>query len=437
MKRNLQELQLELREVWSRSDAIFDLLHDDAWSHQPIPLRHPFCFYLGHLPAFAYNQIGVGVLGRPAHNASFDQLFEFGIDPLQTHESITEQWPDLGEIAQYRDEIRKLMPELVDELSERSDELDPLIRSGRILHLVIEHELMHHETLLYMIAALPHDLKRCPVDYRRQVTQQTPDRATTYVPAGCVTLGADLGAADFLWDNETPARTVKVDGFVIDRFPVSNLDYASFVDAGGYQQRRYWDDEGWQWICSNNMTQPWSWRGKGEQRTVRGLFEDVPFAEARGWPASVSHVEASAFGRFSGGRLPAEAEIRRAALTDETGMRAFPWGSDTPCAARTTVGGWSARPIGSTPAGSSGWDVEELYGNGWEWTSSVWADFPGFRRTIRTYPGYSADFFDGHHRAMFGASWATPKRLLRPTFRNWFQRRYPYVFSKFRLVKTA
>jgi formylglycine-generating enzyme required for sulfatase activity len=73
-------------------------------------------------------------------------------------------------------------------------------------------------------------------------------------------------------------------------------------------------------------------------------------------------------------------------------------------------------------------------GNGWEWTSSPFAPFPGFKAYISSYPGYSVDFFDDRHTVMLGASWATPTGLIRRSFRNWYHGHYPYVFAKFRCV---
>jgi formylglycine-generating enzyme required for sulfatase activity len=95
---------------------------------------------------------------------------------------------------------------------------------------------------------------------------------------------------------------------------------------------------------------------------------------------------------------------------------------------------WDPEPAGSAPAGASAWGVEDLVGNGWEWTSTPFAPFPGFR-AIASYPEYSADFFDGEHFVLKGASPATAQTLLRPTFRNWFRPRYPYVYATFRCVK--
>ena len=95
---------------------------------------------------------------------------------------------------------------------------------------------------------------------------------------------------------------------------------------------------------------------------------------------------------------------------------------------------WDPQPAGSHPAGASAWGVEDLVGNGWEWTSTPFAPFPGFR-AMASYPEYSADFFDGQHFVMKGASPVTARELLRPTFRNWFRARYPYVYATFRCVK--
>jgi len=92
-------------------------------------------------------------------------------------------------------------------------------------------------------------------------------------------------------------------------------------------------------------------------------------------------------------------------------------------------------PVGSSPEGASAWRVHDLVGNGWEWTDTPFAGFPGFEAWIPGYAGYSADFFDGKHFVLKGASWATAAELVRRSFRNWYQAHYPYVFAKFRCVR--
>src|SRR5215470_16183633 len=138
-------------------------------------------------------------------------------------------------------------------------------------------------------------------------------------------------------------------------------------------------------------------------------------------------------------RLPTEAEFQRAAFgSDASGTRLHPWGDSTPTDAHGVFdfSSWDPQPAGSHPSGASAWGVEDLVGNGWEWTSSAFAPFPGFRASA-SYPEYSADFFDGEHYVMKGASPATARELLRPTFRNWFRARYPYMYATFRCARPA
>jgi formylglycine-generating enzyme required for sulfatase activity len=95
---------------------------------------------------------------------------------------------------------------------------------------------------------------------------------------------------------------------------------------------------------------------------------------------------------------------------------------------------WDPEPAGSHPDDASAFGVRDLIGNGWEWTSSPFAPFPGFKASA-SYPEYSADFFDGEHFVMKGASTATARQLVRPSFRNWFRARYPYVYATFRCAR--
>jgi formylglycine-generating enzyme required for sulfatase activity len=167
------------------------------------------------------------------------------------------------------------------------------------------------------------------------------------------------------------------------------------------------------------------------------MFEEIPLPMA--WPVYVSQAEASAFARWKDRRLPSEAEFHRAAYgTPEGEEREFPWGFAPP---RPEHGNfdfqsWEPVPAGARPAGVSAWGVHDLIGNGWEWTASEFGPFPGFV-AMASYPEYSAEFFDGLHVVLKGASPATAKELVRRSFRNWFRGNYPYVYSKFRTVSRS
>ncbi len=167
---------------------------------------------------------------------------------------------------------------------------------------------------------------------------------------------------------------------------------------------------------------------------LRGVFEELPLP--RSWPVYVSHDQAAAYAAWSGVRLPSEAEFHRAAYGTPDGQdRIYPWGDTVPNALHGNFDfeRFDPEPVDAHPAGASAWEIEDLIGNGWEWTSTVFGPFPGFE-PMASYPQYSADFFDGRHYVMKGASPVTARELVRPSFRNWFYSDYPYMYAKFRCV---
>jgi len=151
----------------------------------------------------------------------------------------------------------------------------------------------------------------------------------------------------------------------------------------------------------------------------------------------VSHAEATAFARWRGRALPSEAQFHRAAYgTPEGRERSYPWGEAEPVRRRGVFDfrQWDPSAVGTHPGGDSAWGVSDLVGNGWEWTSTPFAPFPGFE-PLPFYRGYSADFFDGRHYVMKGGSARTDASLLRCSFRNWFQPHYSYAYATFRCVE--
>ena len=420
-----------LEAAWQRSDLLFGLIAEPALLARPIPLRQPFLFYLGHLPAFAWNHLGRG-LGLPPLSREFDSLFERGIDPPDDAEDAPGDpptaWPMLEQVLAYRDRARR-------ELRGKLD--DPRLRDA--LPMVVEHELMHHETLLYMLQELPAAAKRRPVEVLPPAPRGSARAVGVRIPAGRVALGAPRDGR-FRWDNEHGPHVVDVPAFTIDALPVTNRDFRAFVDDGGYAERRLWSDDGWRWIRRRGARAPHGWRDRDGAWRVATPFGDAPFDDAADWPACVSHCEARAYATWRGARLPSEAEFQRAAYAASDGgsERPQPWGDEAPEPRHANLGlaRWGLTPVGAHPDGASAFGVQDLVGNAWEWTGTLFHPFPGFEPMAR-YPGYSADFFDQRHFVLLGGSWATDARLARRSFRNWFQPHYPYVFAQFRCVTTA
>jgi gamma-glutamyl hercynylcysteine S-oxide synthase len=438
------------RRLRARTRMLFDLLDESVYHDRPIPLRNPVVFYEGHLPAFAVNTLLKRALDRRGIDERLEQIFARGIDPETEATAIARgnpAWPSRTEVLAYA--------AAADEAIESAIESAPLeiaghptLHGGQALWTILEHEEMHQETLAYMWHEVAYEKKRNPKSQTPDPKSQTGDSVPfgvrnlefgvdvepIRIPAGLATLGTreDEG---FGWDNERPAHVVQVDAFAIDVHNVTNAQFMAFVDAGGYEDPRWWRAEDWAWVRDAQIAHPRFWQRDHDGWSWRGMFERIALPPA--WPVYVTWAEANAYARWRGMRLPTEAEFHRAAFGTPAGReRAFSWGDAprTPPPGNFDFRRWDPEPVGSDPGGVSAFGVHDLVGNGWEWTSTVFGPFAGFA-PLPSYPEYSADFFDGGHYVMKGASPVTAAPLTRRGFRNWFRPRYPYVYATFRCAR--
>ncbi|MGY1644163.1 ergothioneine biosynthesis protein EgtB [Geodermatophilus sp. SYSU D00703] len=308
--------------------------------------------------------------------------------------------------------------------------------------MVVSHEQQHDETMLQALnlrAGPPLLGAGTPLPPGRPGVAGT----SVPVPGGEFVLGVDAADEPFSLDNERPAHVVDVPAFRIGRVPVTNAEYAGFVADGGYAQPRWWSPRGWAHRVEAGLERPLSW-GPAGTRTRFGTTEELPPDEP---VQHVTYFEAEAYAAWAGGtgavapgaRLPTEAEWEKAAVWDPvTGRRRrFPWGSTEPTPALANLGGSALRPapVGAYPAGASACGAEQLLGDVWEWTSSDFLPWPGFRPML--YADYSAPFFGGDYKVLRGGSWAVGASILRPSFRNWDHSVRRQVFSGFRLAWSA
>jgi iron(II)-dependent oxidoreductase len=434
----IEQLHARLRGARATSDDLFQIVRPQAFYDRPIPERHRIIFYLGHLEAFDWNLLLVP-LGLASFDPDFDRLFAFGIDPVEggLPNDQPEDWPSLEKVQRYNAQLRNTVDEALRSITKVDPRLD-LLGHGRLLDVAIEHRLMHAETLCYMLHQLPLERK-----FGRRILPPPAARAhvphKVDIPAGIATLGMrrtpEQQAGPFGWDNEFEENRVDVPAFAIDAYNVTNEEYLRFVLEGGYGDRSLWSDAGWEYISSQSRAHPIFWVRRGDSWACRTMFEEIPLP--LDWPVYVSHDEASAYAKWIGKELPSEAEWHRAACATRNGSeRPYPWGTEPPSARHGNfdLRRWDPLPVGSFPDGFSDFGIADLAGNGWEWTRTPFAPFPGFQ-PFSFYPGYSANFFDGKHFVMKGGSPHTAACMLRRSFRNWFQPHYPYVYATFRCVE--
>jgi gamma-glutamyl hercynylcysteine S-oxide synthase len=394
----------EIHAARTESDRVFSILKPEALYQRPIAERHRVVFYIGHLDGFDSIQICREALGMKSPDHELDALFQAGIDPDSAHlpSDTAADWPSIERVQAYVRRCRKYVDENIEGVPED------------VASMALEHRYMHLETLAYMFHNFSYDLKIAPGIHVAVPHQSAPPNEWCEIPEGEAVLGRPRGDG-FGWDNEYEEVRTAVPAFRIQRHSVTNGEYLRFVNEGGQM--------------------PHFWVRRGDSIYYRGMFQELPLPLA--WPVYVTNEEAQAYGRWLGKKIPSEEQFHRAAYGTPRGeTRLYPWGSAAPASKHGNFDfkRWDPESVEATPAGDSAFGVSQLVGNGWEWTSTVFGPFPGFK-SRPTYPGYSSNFFDGDHYVMKGGSARTAARLLRRSFRNWFRRDYPYMYATFRCVE--
>ncbi|HEY1557479.1 MAG TPA: selenoneine synthase SenA [Kofleriaceae bacterium] len=336
-------------------------------------LINPPVWELGHIAWFQEFWVLRGVLGEPAIHDRADELWDSA--RIAHAARWTAPLPSRAGTREYLELVRE---RVVAALARGVDD-----RLRYFTMLSVCHEDMHAEAVAYTRQTLGwpgadsvQEFAPCPGD----VT----------VAAGRYRIGAEREPApEFVFDNEKWAHDVELAAFAIARAPVTQAEFAAFVDAGGYAARASWSDAGWAWREAAGARQPLWWRGD------RGAWERRVFdrwiaiaAQPHRPMLHVNAHEAEAWCRWAGRRLPSEAE-------------------------------WEVAARGALP----------MRGHVWEWTATAFGPYPGFERD--PYAEYSEPWF-GDHRVLRGGCFATQPRLLRPTWRNFYTPDRRDVWSGFR-----
>lgn len=411
----------EIRAILTRSRRWLRSMTDDLTASQLlvpcIPSVNPFTWEVGHVTWFLERWVLRELNGDEPIRGDGDEQFDSSGVP---HDTRWHQPQELERVNLYADEVFA--------------RVDDLLAGGRVspehryyVLLALFHTDMHLEAFLYMRQTLglpiPARPDGAPGEPR---TSEDTSRVSGEVTleGGSFLLGATPGAG-FVFDNEQWAHEVTLAPFRMSRTPVTQHEFASFVMDDGYRRRELWSPLGWAWLMARGAEHPVYWRRLGDDWERRSfdrweaLEEDLP----------VHHVcvhEAEAYCRWAGRRLPTELEWEYAA-----GRSSFPWGEATDTAHRATMDmeRFTPQSVHASSSGDSAAGIRQLWGNVWEWTSSTFEPYPGFEPG--PYRDYSEPWF-GDHRVLRGGSFATPGRLMRSTWRNYFRPERRDIFAGFR-----
>ncbi|KAI1823114.1 DUF323 domain protein [Xylaria intraflava] len=484
-------------DLWAVWDTITRrMLPNEELLDKPIKLRNACIFYLGHTPAFLDIQLTKTTKDAPTSPSYYYSIFERGIDPdvdnpenCHAHSEIPDEWPNLDDILVYQGRVRARLRSLYDR---RAEGIPRDI--ARAVWVGFEHEVMHMETLLYIMLQSNKTLP--PPDIpapnfgllARDAKLSRVENKWFDIPEQDVILGLDdpEDALDsdghFGWDNEKPRRHAHVHSFQAKGRPIINEEYARYLyetknakipaswDTDNVERADETSDRG---VASGKGLPASFLRGK----FVRTVYGPVPLKHALDWPVFASYDELAGCAAWMGGRIPTLEEARsiykHVELTKDKDAEAK-LGTTVPVAKRdlvndgveetppsppdtsslvdedtawpraqdglfidlagANIGFQNWHPVAVTARGDRLAGQAEL-GGVWEWTSSPLRKHEGFE-PMALYPLYTADFFDEKHNVVLGGSWATHPRIAgRKSFVNWYQRNYPYAWVGARLVR--
>ncbi|SDT79778.1 ergothioneine biosynthesis protein EgtB [Actinoplanes derwentensis] len=428
-----QDLRLtiaaELERTRARTALLTEAVDDDDLTRQHSPLMSPLVWDLAHVGNQEELWLVRDVGGRDPVRHDIDELYDAFKHSRRDRTALPLLNP--AEARAYVGQVRDKVFDVLDRV--RFDSAQRLVDGGFAFGMILQHEQQHDETML-----ATHQLRAgSPV-----LTAPSPPAATA-VPAGEILIRAGtftMGTDTEPWalDNERSAHLVDVPAFWIDAAPVTNGDYLAFIDAGGYDESRWWSERGWAHRQSAGLEAPMHWLRDHDGWHYRrfGRVEPVNPAEP---VVHVCYFEAEAYAAWAGKRLPTEAEWEKAARWDPaTGRsRRFPWGDDPPGPQHANLGQrhLSPAPVGAYPDGASPSGVHQLIGDVWEWVSSGFEPYPGF--AAFPYQEYSEVFFGGDYKMLRGGSFGTDTTAVRSTFRNWDHPIRRQIFSGFRCARDA
>ncbi len=399
MRRVLREYFLD---TFNTYESLFECLaNDQAFYTKSIRLRHPLIFYYGHTATFFVNKLLLTRMISERLNHRFESMFAVGVDEMSWDDlnDAHYQWPTPTEVKSYRDQVRALVLNLIDNapLQLPVDWNNP----WWAIIMGIEHERIHLETSSVLIRQ--HKLefvKSSPNWQPNRVTGMPPQNELVKVSAGQVRLAKEKSDPFYGWDNEYGIHEADIPEFEAAKFLVSNQEFLQFVEAGGYRNAHNWEEEGKGWLGFTRAQHPTFWVKKTNGWYLRLMTEEVPMPWD--WPVEVNYHEAKAFCNWKKSetgmavRLPTEDEWYR--LYDTAGLTQV-----TENIANANVQldhGASSCPVNYFAHG----EFYDVVGNVWQWTETPIYPFDGFE-VHAIYDDFTTPTFDERHNLIKGGSW--------------------------------
>jgi iron(II)-dependent oxidoreductase len=420
------ELVAQLREARHRTRRLTEDLSSKELLGPLLDIVNPALWEVGHVAWFHEYWTLRHAAGRAPQIERGDRLWDSSAVPHDTRWHL--DLPDRAGTFAYMADVLARQEDLLGR--GLSDE------TRYFYDLSIRHEDMHIEALTYTRQTLSYAKPSGLGDAARPGDGACPGDVS--VPGGSWRLGSTDNEG-FVFDNEKWAHEVSLAPFRIARAPVTNAEFAAFIEAGGYRVREFWSDAGWAWREQRRTERPVYWQAKRDGVWTARHYRDVEPLAPDAPVVFVNWFEAQAWCRWAKRRLPSEAEWEAAAVGEPDAVgtelsgnrRRWPWGERAPTAAQANLDFTFDGPVdvGALAAGDSAFGCRQMVGNVWQWTDSDFQPFDGF--SADPYEDYSQPWF-GSRKVLRGGCWATSVRIARPAYRNFFTPDRTDVFAGFR-----
>jgi iron(II)-dependent oxidoreductase len=411
-------LKETIRDADARTVALIEGLDNDQLMGPRLGIVNPMLWEIGHIAWFHEKFILRDRDQRLPVLENADSLYDSMTVAHATRWDL--DLPDLEATVKYRETIRDLIIERLG-----SDDLAS-VENSYFTQLTAFHEDMHDEAFTYTRQTHGYPPPPFVENVPMAIDEAGPYPGDVEVPGGIHMLGSSPKASYFM-DNEKWGQGYEVKPFSISKAPVTNAEFAEFVDADGYQREELWTNAGWQWRNHAGAEHPVYWQKADEDWQVK-YFDKIEVLRPHAPVIHVNWYETQAWCKWAARRLPWEGEWEVAASrAPQPGMDTlkgpesrYPWGDDIATRNHANLDGYYGRPVdvGAFPAGDSAYGCRQMMGNVWEWTQSVFAPFEGF--VPDPYADYSKPCFDGRHAVLRGGSWATRNRIVWNTYRNFY-----------------
>lgn len=424
------EIKAYFNVTYDAYETLFETLKsEDAFYERPCELRHPLIFYFGHTATFFVNKLLLAKLLPNRINPKIESMCAIGVDEMswddldETHYD----WPSVEAVRTYRNQVRDAVNQLIDTV-EFSLPVDWESAMWPIM-MGIEHERIHLETSSVLIRQLPiNSVQSHPLFPICPDTNDAPENILFEVPAGEIQINHQDPAETYGWDNEYGVHHAEVNAFKAAAFLVSNQEFLAFVEAGGYDNPEYWDEEGNRWRQFTSDKHPTFWIKKGDDWWLRCMTEEIPMPWD--WPVEVNYLEAHAFCNWKGHetgrpiRLPSEDEYLR--LRDHTG--ALSHQSEANINLQQYA---SSTPVNRFETG----DFFDVIGNVWQWTQTPIYPYEGFK-VHPLYDDFTTPTFDNQHNLFKGGCWISTGNEINGHSRYAFRRHF-FQHAGFRYIESA